>query len=151
MADFLNKLDQKASAIQDENKTKLMYSCARKTGENRSILSNIVGVLIIITGCIYIIFKITNGNSIRLVDFTKNHEIGKLLVGLMLLSNVKNLSNSLTSNVILPLVEPVLPFLLCKLNITVGPVKLEFGDFVSDLIVFTINLFIIYFVFVILS
>lgn len=155
MADFLNKLDQKASSLPsgDENKTKLMYSCARRTNHRvGGTFQDFVGLLVVGAICGYVVYKfVTSNNRIKLVDFTANHEIGKLLIGLMLLSNVKNMSNSLINNIILPIVEPLLPFLLCQLNIYYGPFKIEFGEFISDMMVFTINLAIIYVVFVVLS
>lgn len=151
---FLTTLDQKSPAPSvEENKTKLMYSCARRTNHRvGGTFQDLIGLLLVGAICFYVIFKFaTSGVRVGLSGFTKDHEIAKLLIGLMLLNNVRNLSNSLVNNLILPLVEPMLPFLLCKLNIYYGPFQLEFGEFISDLIVFTINLFIIYVVFVVLS
>lgn len=153
-AEYLKTLDQKSPApTAEENKTKLMYSCARRTNHRvGGTLQDLIGLLMVGAICFFVIFKFLTSNvSMGLSGFTKNHEIGKLLIGLMLLNNVRSISNSLVNNLILPIVEPLLPFLLCRLNIYYGPFKLEFGEFVSDLIVFTINLFIIYVVFVVLS
>jgi hypothetical protein len=157
MSKFLNKLDDNVSSLPstEENKTNLMYSCARrKNNRIGGTFQDLTGLIIIGAICVYIVYKFTNTSGyskLKLFDFAKNHEINKLLIGMMLLGNVKNVSNSLINNIILPIVEPLLPFLLCKLNIYYGPFKVEFGEFISDIIVFTINLIIIYGIFLVLS
>jgi len=153
MAEFIKKINEQMPPEQDENKTKLMYSCARKVKGDHNPLQDLAGLLIFGAICMFVVYRLgtrTPKNSSAksgLLDFTKNHEIGKLLIGLMLLTNVKNLSTSLVNNIILPIIEPILPFLLCGLRIKYGDKYIQLGEVISDLLVFTINLVIIYFLY----
>ena len=147
MADFMMDINNRLPSDKEENKTKFMYSCARKADHEASPIQNAVGLILFGGLCIYVIMKLVNNKrKHKLLDFTKNQEISKLLIGLLLLTNVKNLSNSLVNNIILPIVEPALPFLLCGLKISYGNMNIELGKLISDLLVFTINLSIIYFI-----
>ena len=111
MADFMRKLNDRVPD-KDENKTKFMYSCARKVDNQASKLQDAVGLLIFAAICCYVIYRfITVKRKYKILEFTQNQEVSKLLIGLLLLTNIKNLSNSLVNNIILPIVEPILPFL----------------------------------------
>ena len=150
MADFMRKLNDRVPD-KDENKTKFMYSCARKVDNQASKLQDAVGLLIFAAICCYVIYRfVTVKRKYKILEFTQNQEVSKLLIGLLLLTNIKNLSNSLVNNIILPIVEPILPFLLCKLRIHYGQIKIELGELISDLLVFTINLLIIYFIYMLI-
>ena len=147
---YLKKLDDKLPADNGENKTKLMYTCARKN--QKSSVGDLIGLAVVLSICFYAIYKvIINHGSNRITDFAKNQEVFKMLIGLMLLTNIKNLNNSIANNIVLPLVEPVLPFLSCGLNLTYGPFALKLGNFATDTLVFTLNLFVTYLIFMVLS
>jgi len=83
----------------------------------------------------------------RILEFANQQEVFKMFIGLLLLTNIKTLSNSLIANVILPMVKPILPIMSCNLRIKVGQFDIAMGEFVSDLMVFSLNLFIIHVLF----
>lgn len=108
-AEYMNKLNQRLPDQSEElqNKTKLMYSCGGRPKPTESFhgFKNLIGLAILATVCILIIFKIvSSSNKVQIADFARNQEISKLLIGLMLLHNVKSLSNSFVNNLVLPIV-----------------------------------------------
>lgn len=132
---------------------KEMYSCTRSS-KTASLASNIIGMVISILLIAYGVYRFVNKRQDvalhKVMDFATNQEVFKMFVTLLLLSNIKTLSNSLIANIILPVVKPILPLLACNLKIKVGLFQMNIGEFISDLIVFGMNLYIIYFLFVVM-
>jgi large-conductance mechanosensitive channel len=62
----------------------------------------------------------------------------------MIASNAREFIKSITNNLIMPLLQPILPFIQMEYVIHIGPFKFKFGQLVSDLIMFLINIYIIY-------
>jgi len=128
-----------------------MYSCGGrpKTSQSSHGFKNLIGLAILGVVCVLIILKIiSSSNKVQIADFARNQEIGKLLIGLMLLHNVKSLSNSFVNNLVLPLVQPVLPFLQYELKLSILGSTMELGDFITDLLVFTLNLLFVYLIYI---
>ena len=147
MADYLKKLNDKVGN-DSENQIKLMYTCSREN-DRASGLSDFIGFAFIILIIVYVYYRFKNftQNPVRIFDFAKNQEILKMFIGLLLLSNIKNLSNSLIGNLVLPIVKPILPMISCNLSFKMGTIELKVGNFVSDSIIFAINLSVVYLVF----
>ena len=139
----------------DENKTKLMYyggGRIKSTCSNEYKNQNIFGIIIIISITIFLIFKLSKSKfDINFIQFTKNHEIVKLLIGLLLLNHVRLLSTSLINTIILPLIQPIIPFLECSFNINYYNNVIEIGKFMTDLLVFILNIIILYILYIILN
>lgn len=150
----LNNKDPAHGTTQTNQDTciKEMYSCGRKC-ETVPAISNLIGLATIIAVLGFMVFRFVNSPSSTglspMFDFMKSQEIFKLFIGLMLLSHVKTLSNSLIANIVLPFIRPFLPFFSCNLKIKLGLFCLNIGAFISDLLVFLVNIYIIYFMFVI--
>ncbi len=154
--EYLKSLHNKEPAIggasNHDTCIKEMYSCGRPRGS--TLLSNLVGFITIIMVVSFMIYRFMNKpgelNLSKLIVFATEHDVFKMFIGLLLLTNIKTLSNSLIANIILPLIKPILPFLSCNLKITVGLFSLNIGDFISDVIIFILNIYIIYMLFVII-
>jgi LytS/YehU family sensor histidine kinase len=142
-------MHNKDSTIGNGSGIDQMYSCGRKT--KGSAVSDIVGMIVIVVIFGYLIYRfLQRPESIavnKVLEFTKSQEVLKMFISLLLLTNVKTLSNSMISNIILPLIKPVLPFLSCRLKIKVGLFEVNIGEFVSDILVFGLNMYFIYFIF----
>jgi hypothetical protein len=126
-----------------------MYSCGHSC-KSASVASNVVGVVLTLSIIGYLIYRYMNrpksGRS-GLLAFTNGQDVFKIFIGLLMLVNIKTLSNSLIANIISPLVKPILPLLSCNLRIKVGLFDIGAGEFMSDLLVFSLNLYVIYFLF----
>lgn len=131
---------------------KEMYSCGRPRGG--TLISNLIGFITIIMIVSFVIYRFMNKpgelNLSKLMIFATEHDIFKMFIGLLLLTNIKTLSNSLIANIILPIVKPILPFLSCNLKINIGLFSINIGDFISDILIFALNIYIIYMMFVII-
>jgi hypothetical protein len=155
--EHLKKLNDKEPTLGGPSKhdtsIKEMYSCTHSC-KSASTASNLVGMLVTISIISYLIFRFMNkpqSTSLsNIISFAGDHEIFKMFIGLLLLTNIKTLSNSLIANVILPIIKPVLPLLTCNLRIKLGLFCINIGEFISDLLVFGINLYIIYFLFAVI-
>ena len=145
----MKTMHNKDSTIGNGSGIDQMYSCGRKT--KGSAVSDIVGMIVIVVIFGYLIYRfLQRPESIavnKVLEFTKSQEVLKMFISLLLLTNVKTLSNSMISNIILPLIKPVLPFLSCRLKIKVGLFEVNIGEFVSDILVFGLNMYFIYFIF----
>jgi hypothetical protein len=132
---------------------KEMYSCGRKTS-TAPVISNLIGLAIIILLSSFLIHRFLNRpgqlSISKLMDFSSSNDVFKMFISLLLLTNIKTLSNSLIANIILPMLRPILPLLSCNLKIKVGLFSMNVGDFISDVVVFGLNLYIIYFLFAII-
>ena len=152
--EYLKKLHNKDPNIGGPTKhdscVKEMYSCGHSC-KSASVASNVVGVGLTLSLLSYLMYRYVNkpsGSGLnRLLEFTNEQEVFKMFIGLLLLSNIKTLSNSLIANIILPLVKPILPLLSCNLRIKVGLFNISIGEIISDLLVFSMNLYMIYFLF----
>ena len=147
--EYMKTMHNKDSTIGNGSGIDQMYSCGRKT--KGSAVSDIVGMIVIVVIFGYLIYRfLQRPESIavnKVLEFTKSQEVLKMFISLLLLTNVKTLSNSMISNIILPLIKPVLPFLSCRLKIKVGLFEVNIGEFVSDILVFGLNMYFIYFIF----
>lgn len=151
--EYLKNLNDKQSAIDNDNCAKMMYSCGRNKEKCKpSSVANIIGTVGIVAILLFVAHRFFAGTprTDHILDFTKNLEVSKMFVGLLLLTNIKNLSNSLISNIILPILEPILPLISCSMRLDLGLFSLEVGNFVSDVLVFAINIYIIYFIFILM-
>jgi len=141
---------------QEENKTKLMYYGGGKVCKRKDNEQNIIGIILIILIIIFIIYKLSknlknNTKDINFFNFTKNHDIIKLLIGLLLINHVRLLSTSLINTIILPILEPIIPLLECNLNIKYYDTTIELGKFMTDLLVFILNIIILYILYILLN
>ena len=59
MADFMKKINERLPD-KDENKTKLMYSCARKVDGNGSKFQDAIGLILFAVICCYVLYKLVN-------------------------------------------------------------------------------------------
>lgn len=156
--EYLKKLNDKEPTLGGQSKhdssIKQMYSCGHSC-KSASITSNVIGVILTLVLVSYITYRYINkpgasmgaGGLDRIISFAGEQEVFKMFIGLLLLTNIKTLSSSLIANIILPIVQPILPLLSCNLRIKVGLFDICIGEFISDMLVFSINLYIIYFLF----
>ena len=132
---------------------KEMYSCGR-CDSKVPMVSNIVGTLFITVLVGFIVYRFVNRPErlalSKVLAFASDQEIFKMFVSLLLLTNIRTLSNSFIANIVLPLLKPILPFLSCNLKFRIGLFCLNAGEFISDLLVFGINLSLIYVVFAVI-
>ena len=155
--EYLKKLHEKEPTLGGPNKhdksVQEMYSCGHEC-KNASKMSNLVGMILSICIMAYLVYRFINKPDTtdfeKLLSFANEYDIFKMFIGLLLLTNIKTLSNSLIANVILPIIKPILPLLSCNLRIRLGLFSVNIGEFISDLIVFSLNLYIIYFLFAVI-
>lgn len=147
--EYMKSIHNKDSTVGNGSGIDQMYSCGRKT--DGSPISDILGLVVIIAIFGFLIYRfIQRPDRIaisKVLEFTQNQEVLKMFISLLLLTNIKTLSNSMITNIILPLVRPILPFLSCRLKIKIGLFEMNIGEFVSDILVFGVNMYFIYFVF----
>lgn len=152
--EYLKKLNDKEPNLGGSSKhdscVKQMYSCGHSC-KSASVASNVAGVALTLSLIGYLVYRYINkpggAGWDKMLAFASEQEVFKMFIGLLLLTNIKTLSNSLIANIILPIVKPILPLLSCNLRIKVGLFDISVGEFVSDLLVFGMNLYIIYFLF----
>jgi large-conductance mechanosensitive channel len=148
--EYLKNLNNKAPDIggtsSHDNSVKEMYSCARKTSTTPAI-ANLLGFIALVSFLFLAWYRISNKNISygEFTKFTTDLDMRKMFIGLLLLSNIKTLSNSMIENVILPIVKPILPLISCNFRINIGLFDMEIGSFISDMIVFLLNTFVIFF------
>jgi large-conductance mechanosensitive channel len=173
LLDLNNRIiqDEKQDKPTIENKTKELYYGGSKgqthteapASQNQCNINqknqNIFIMILFIIAIIYVIYKLLKATgkskstklmNIKFMDFTKNHDIIKLLIGLMILNHVRLLSTSLINNLIIPLIEPIIPFLECNFMIKLNNSEIEIGKFMTDVLVFILNIFILYIIYIIL-
>lgn len=152
--EYLKKLNDKEPNLGGSSKhdscVKEMYSCGHSC-KSASVASNVIGVGLTLSLVSYLIYRYMNkpggAGWDKMIAFASEQEVFKMFIGLLLLTNIKTLSNSLIANIILPVIKPILPLLSCNLRIKVGLFDISVGEFISDLLVFSMNLYIIYFLF----
>jgi hypothetical protein len=129
---------------------KEMYTCGRKSKEVNAI-SNVIGMIVIISLLAFVAYRLfQRPDSIsldKLIAFVTEQDVHKLFVSLLMLTHIKTLTTSLTTNIVSPMIKPILPLLTCNLKLKLGLFELLLGDFISDIIVFAVNLSIIYIIF----
>lgn len=144
----LLKLNQKVPA-ENQTKVSMLYSeesIEGFNGESCGKVVNIIGFLVLVLLIILIIHFFIKNRGKRL-DIIKENDIGKLLIGLLLLTHVRILTSSLTDNIVVPILMPVVPYLKCNFTIKFFDDNIIYaGKFMSDLFIFIINLVIIYFI-----
>ena len=115
------------------------------------ITKGLAGLVLI--GVIYLMYRIVGAfMSIEFSDLSTDKFLGfldrknilSIMIGLMIAGNARDLIKSLTNNFIMPLLEPILPFIKLQYKVQIGPFKFEIGRLVSDIIMFLINIYIIY-------
>lgn len=125
-----------------------LYSCGN--GKLQPV-SNALGLLVLVVIFSYIVFRLIQQPNIlsitKMLSFTADQNILKMFVSLMLFSNIRTLSNSLINNVILPVIRPLLPILICNLKVKIGLFEINVGEFISDLLVFLINVYLVFVVY----
>ena len=147
---FLKTLNNMEELDPSESKLKYIYSscrnkiCDRDTNTN---FSKLMGVSITLFVLLYMIFGTSIGTGSKILNFAKNQQLTKMFIGLIILSNLKNLSNSFINNIILPVLEPLLPFLECSFRLKIGPFDINFGNFASDMLIFVFNIYAIYLIY----
>lgn len=152
--EYLKKLNDKEPELGGRSKhdssVKEMYSCEHSC-KKATVTSNVIGVVLTLSLISYLIYRIINkpgpSGFSQLLNFTNEQEVFRMFIGLLLLSNIKTLSNSMIANITVPIVKPILPLLSCNLRIKVGLFDIGMGEFVSDLLVFGINVGFIYYLF----
>lgn len=147
--EYMKTLNNKDPNIGKDSGIDQMYSCGRNTESSQ--VSNALGMVAIILIISFLIYRFVQRPEKvaigKVLDFATDQEVFKMFISLLLLTNIKTLSNSLISNIILPMVRPILPFLSCNLRVKVGLFEMNIGEFVSDILVFGINIYLIFFVF----
>ena len=142
-----------SGAVNDlhDGSVKKMYSCGHQC-KNASTASNVLGVVIIIAVISFVVYRYLNKplSAQSVLGFMAQQDVFKMLIGLLMLTNIKTLSNSLIANIILPIIQPVLPLVSCNLKIKFGLFEICVGEFISDILIFGINIYIIYFLFAIM-
>lgn len=122
--------------------------------EDNAIISQIA-VVAFLGGIIYLIYKVGHRffnlkfnelNFSQFVNFLETKNIIAMIIGMMVADNARDFVKSLTNNLILPLLAPILPFLERDYPVQIGPFIFDIGSLVSDLIMLLINLYIIYIV-----
>lgn len=153
--EYLKKLNDREPNLGGISKhdscVKEMYSCTHSC-KRATVASNVAGVVLTLSLLGYLVYRYINksGSGLAtLIAFSNEQEVFKMFIGLLLLTNIKTLSNSLIANIILPIIKPILPLLSCTLRIKVGLFDISVGEFVSDLLVFGMNLYIIHFLFLV--
>lgn len=152
--EYLKKLNDRepnlGGSSRHDSCVKEMYSCGHSC-KSASVASNVTGVVATLSLIAYLVYRYINkpggGGLAKMILFANEQEVFKMFVGLLLLTNIKTLSNSLIANIILPVVKPILPLLSCNLRIKVGLFDISVGEFISDLLVFGMNLYIVYVLF----
>lgn len=138
-----------------DNVYKQMYSvntCSSRP-KNEYYFSNYLGLIVLVSIIIIIIItksKTPNTETLNIRSFLQKHDIVKLLIGLLLLNHIRELSNSLVSNIILPVVNPIIPFIQCTFYIKYLDDYIELGNFITDLIIFSINIIILYILYLVM-
>jgi hypothetical protein len=150
----INNLANKAGInnnAKHDNSIKEIYSCGRKTEIHGT--ANFIGILAIIALISFSIYKISTKKAVisvgHVFDFAASNEIFKMFISILLLTNIKTLSDSFVYHIILPVIKPILPFLACNLKLKLGLFTISLGEFISDVLVFLINLYAIYIMYVV--
>tara|TARA_R100001163_G_scaffold64135_2_gene57666 strand:- start:3284 stop:3832 length:549 start_codon:yes stop_codon:yes gene_type:complete len=108
---------------------------------------------IVLTGVIYLLYRmaiafysleLNNLSTQNFLFFLDQKNILSIMIGLMIAANARDVIKSLTNYFILPLLEPIMPFIELQYKVQIGPFKFEIGKLVSDIIMFLINIYIIY-------
>lgn len=126
----------------DGEPLKQVYSCGNKPVEQCSRLAYITPIVVL--GLVFLAFKTSRGFS----HFMGDRSVIKIIITLYLATNAKNLNQSMIDNIVLPLIKPIMPWISNhNQNLRLGPFNLGLGNFVTDAVVFAINMFFIYGVF----
>ena len=151
--EYLKSLNSKLNInnnAKHDNSIKEIYSCGRVT--ESSSTGNFIGIFCIISLIGYIIYQVINKKSIislnHVFDFAVSQDIFKMFISILLLINIKTLSDSFVFHILLPIIKPILPFIVCNLKLKIGLFNINLGEFMSDILVFLANLYAIYIMFI---
>lgn len=140
----LKDLNNKLNNFGDE--IKVMYTCGRessgKCSSGMDRLKGILFLLLLIVLFYNIFYKLSLGGVLK--GFIIDRDILKMFIGLLILGHLKNFTKSLIQNIILPLLYPILPYIECNINICLGPFNIKVGNFITDMVIFILNLLWIY-------
>ncbi len=146
----LNSQLNLSNKAKHDNSIKEIYSCGRNIESSTS--GNFIGIFCIISLICYIIYQVVNKKSIislnHVFDFAVSQDIFKLFISILLLLNVKTLSDSFVYHILLPIIKPILPFIVCNLKLKIGLFNINLGEFMSDILVFLANLYAIYIMYI---
>ena len=83
-------------------------------------------------------------STTKFLEFIDKKNILSVIIGLMIATNARDFIKSITDNFIMALLQPILPFIQIDYVVHIGPFKFKFGKLISDMIMFLINIYIIY-------
>lgn len=152
LKDLNTKVPNAGGKSTHDDSVKEMYSCARADKAVSSTIANLFGFIALISFVFLAWYRLSNKNInyTELTKFTSSLDVSKMFVGLLMLSNIKTLSNSMIANIILPIVKPILPLISCNFRINLGLFDVQIGSFISDMIVFFLNVLVIFFFYTLL-
>jgi len=146
MKQLNNKLNPQNNAKHD-GCIKELYSCGRDP-KSKSPVANLLGILFIIGLIAFIVYRISEKRTVagmgHMLEFIKGNDIFKMFIALLLLVNIKTISDSFIYHILLPIMKPIMPLLSSSLRLKAGLFDISIGEVVSDLIVFIVNLLVIY-------
>ena len=80
----------------------------------------------------------------QFMNFLKGSNFLSIAVGMILAYNARDLVKSITENFVVPLLEPVMPFLKADFEVQVGPFNFKLGKLISDILSFLISVYVVY-------
>ena len=81
-------------------------------------------------------------------NFLRDKNIRNTLISLLIAANTNNLSKSLVQNIIMPILDPIIPFFAIDYSIQYREWDIPVGRLFTDFLVFLINLYIVYLILV---
>jgi len=84
------------------------------------------------------------------IKFLDDKNVMTIIIGMMVATNARDLTKSITNHLIIPILKPLLPFMELKYPVKVGPFDLMLGSLISSILIFMINLYLIYLMVIIL-
>jgi hypothetical protein len=146
MKQLNNKLNPQNNAKHD-GCIKELYSCGRESAP-KSPVANLLSILFIMGLIAFVVYRISEKRTVagvsHMLEFVKGNDIFKMFIALLLLVNIKTITDSFIYHIVLPIMKPIMPLLSSSLRIKVGLFNISIGEFVSDLIVFMVNVAVIY-------
>ena len=162
MPTFLEDLHQKLDQFGDE--IKVMYTCGRSciASKEKSSYDDTTYkkqrkrkkcktkghqlysymMILLFFGTMY--WLITQFNIGPLLNsFIIDRDIIRMFIGLLLIGHLKQITKSLVQYIFLPILYPLLPWFECPLLLRFGCFEIPIGSFMSDAIIFFINIMIL--------
>jgi large-conductance mechanosensitive channel len=95
-------------------------------------------------GTVFLNVKLSNLSTTKFLQFMNKNNILGVAVGLMIAGTARDFIKELTDELILPILQPIMPFIEFDYIVQIGPIKLKIGKILSNVIMFLINIYIIY-------